>query len=436
MKKWTVVLVGGLLLAGVLALFPSPAGAELKVTVSGNIRFNALWADADTGNTQTPGTGNVPITNCKALPGGVAGANLRNCNQTDDSHLRLDARRTRIQVGATDQVQGVKLLAFIQTDFDTTDGNSINSNSRHLRIRLGYAQANMPNGLMFRFGQTRSMLSEYGDNIIGGVGDPEVVDETGHFSQIDHRVPALHLAWTTKVMGGDLAVGVGAERNAVGANLGSAAVDESQGGGQTLPLFTTGVRYRNPLFGVYARYGATQINVKNTNNGGNKEDTSWLAGVAVDVTPIPPLTLVAQYWHSQNGLHRVSSSTPFTATALQGSQEPGIWSPEVTAIHAGFKYKLTKAVKVGYVYTWQNSDNDPGVRLTDARQRAAGIAGATGGAGAGAVTETFHGHTAWIVYSFWTRMDTGLEYQYIFRDTFSKQSGEVNLLTYRLRFYF
>ena len=193
----------GLLGLGFLALGSSPASAELKTTISGSIRLNAHYVDriAITGGSEEFGPTSVPFT---AGPG--------KAREFANDQTAIDARRTRLQLDMSDAVGSIKISGRFQGDFDTGDGTATTTNARHFRIRLGWGQWQTPGGWIVRFGQMRTMMSEYGDNLFGGVGDPDVVDENGHWDQIQARQPGVNIGWATKFMGGDLLVGVGVEK--------------------------------------------------------------------------------------------------------------------------------------------------------------------------------------------------------------------------------
>ena len=89
--------------------------------------------------------------------------------------------------------------------------------------------------------------------------------------------------------------------------------------------------------------------------------------------------------------------------------------------HAGAEYKLTNDLKATAVYQWQSAVANRNMFDLQATSLD---------------TRSFQAVHAGLIYSFWTRFDTGLEYQWGKRDTFGSTEGIVNAVNWRLRFYF
>ena len=438
MRKVLAVVAGGLMVLGLLALMPAPANAELKVAVTGNVRLNVVYSDviANNGASQENLPTGVPYT---AGPG-------KN-RETDNAQTMIDARRTRIQVAVSDDVGMTKLTAFIQTDFDTGEGTAVNSNSRGLRIRLAWAQGQTPTGWILRFGQQRTMLSEIGDNLFGGVGSPDLVDETGNWDQFSGRQPGVWLGWTTKTMGGDLLVGVGMEKASTSvkttpaastAGLASTAtVDPAQGTGEDVPLFGAAARFRTPLWAVFVRGGTQKNNVIQTGpkDGNNTAYQGWVGAITAEVTP-GPLTIYGQYWYG-DGLNRLgynfqdvamgqtvasNSATGFAGpTGGKANAVNHLKAIQTHNWHAGAEYKLTKDLKTTVVYEWDSAV--PNRRIFDL----------TAASVDKAKFQTVH---AGFGYTFWSRFNFGLEYQWAQVHSFGSSVGNMNAVNSRLHFYF
>ncbi len=407
MRKLGLVLAAGLVWAGVQLLVAPPAAADLKVSVNGQIRFNVIYADQIWGSGQTIAPTDLPFD-----------SGPKANKETDHSQTVLDARRTRFWVDATDTAGNIKLMSRIQVDFNTGDGNAKVSNSRHLRLRLAYGQATTPEGFTLRAGQVRTILSEFGDNLIGGVGAPDVINENGHFTQLQARQPGIQLAWTAKAAGGDLTVGAAVEKQGVDVKSRtglSAAVDEGQGAGQDVPFFGGGIRYRSPLFSVFARGAVSKARVILSGTGKDEDETVWLGAVGLEVKPTAMLTVMGQYWFT-DGLNRINGT--FKDVALVGGDLEGV---EAQAFLVGVQLKATKALTFNVVYEWMEADDDP--KIFDL-SRTSGD------------KETIQTFNINVIYKFWTRWDTGIEYQYGKVDSFGASDGTINIVNYRLRFYF
>lgn len=409
MRKFGILMAVSLVWAGWQALPTPPAEAELKVSITGDIRFNAIFSDLILGNRQTIPPGAVPFDSGPA-------AN----KELDNNETIIDARRTRFNIIATDTGPGnIQLRSHIQADFDTTDGNALVSNSRRLRLRLAYAQGTMPEGFTIRFGQVRTIMSEYGDNLIGGVGVPDVLDENGHFNQIQARQPSLQVAWTTKMAGGDLTIGAGVEQHAVNVKTRtglSAAVDERQGSGQDVPLFGGGVRFRSPLFAVFARGAVAKSRVIFAGTGKDEDEGVWLGAIGVQVTPVPMITIVGQY-HTTEGLSRIND-TFFPDVALVAGK---LETVEARGAHGGVQFKPAKTLRFNAIYEWMKADDDPKIfNLSSASSD----------------KEKAQAFRVNVIYSFWTRWDTGVEYLHGEVDSFGASDGTLNVVNFRLRFYF
>ncbi len=456
MRKLVLVVAAGFMWLGFLALIPSPADAELKVGVTGNIRLNVVYTDviAKNGNQQEIAPTDLTFTK-------GPGKN----RETDNAQTAIDARRTRLQAVVSDEVGMTKLSAFIQTDFDTSGGTAVNSNSRLLRIRMAWAQAQTPTGWILRFGQMRTMVSEFGDNLFGGVGAPDVVDENGHWDQISARHPGIWAAWTTKTMGGDLIGGVGVEKagtdlkSSTGSSLaatkvcstaslscaGTPGVNLDQGTGQDVPMFGAAARFRTPLWAVFARGAAQQQRVifgpTGGATGGAKDGattalTGWLGAITAEVTP-GPLTVYAQYAYSE-GLNRlignfsdVAMAQAVATNAVTGfggsggtgkANNVGHIRPITTNNwHAGAEYKLTKDLKAVVVYSF--SDALPTRKIFDLTA-------------ASLDKRDFQAVHAGFGYTFWTRFNFGLEYQWGRVDSFGTSKGDLHAINSRLHMYF
>lgn len=222
-KKWVVwglTLLFGAALAGA----PSPAAAELKVGVSGYVKLDVQYGDKITGSLPSPGPSDTP------LDPPAAGA-----AENGNSQTIIDARQSRLRVTFSDEVAGVKMSGRIETDFFTGDGNALVSNSRHLRLRHAFARADHPSGFSLLAGQYWSLFMN------SDIAQPDLVDFNGPAGQLFARQPQLRVGYRTPLAPGALLFEAAIEKHSVataaGGDLGSPLVTESQGMGQTSPLF-------------------------------------------------------------------------------------------------------------------------------------------------------------------------------------------------------
>jgi len=427
-KLGAVVAVG--LLGLFLALMASPASAELKTSISGSIRLNVEYSDviANNGGSQEIAPTNLPFT-----------SGFNKVRERDNDQFHVDARRTRLQLDMSDQVGSVKLAGRFQGDFDTADGNTKNSNSRHFRIRLGWGQWQTASGWIVRFGQLRSMVSEYGDNLFGGVGDPDIIDENGHWDNLSARQPGVNVGYAMKFMGGDLLVGVGLEnassdvKSRTSLTTGTPPlVDESQSTGENVPMFGAAARLRTPLWAVFARAAAQKHRLifgPGDRQGRSTAYEGWLAALAAEVTP-GPLRIMGQYWYG-DGLNRLEGNFSDVSMSTGGFVgQSGLGSsfarahvlPIITHnYHAGVEYKLTKDLKATAVY--ERAEANSNRKIFDLT-------------GKSADKRSFQAVHVGLIYSFWERFDTGIEYQWGKVKSFGSSEGILNAINWRLRFYF
>ena len=405
MKRLVAVIAGVFFWLGWQAVSLSPV--EAAVSVNGQVRLNVIFSDRIYGSGQTIAPADIPFDS------GPLSVKERDNNQTI-----IDARRSRINVvGSEDAPGNIRLSSLVQVDFDTSDGNALTSNSRHPRLRLAYGQATLPNGVTLRAGQVRTILSEFGDNLIGGVAAPDVINENGHFDQLQARQPGIQVAWTGKMGGGDLTAGVAIEKQAPDAKSRtgfSAVVDERQAEGQDVPLFGAGVRYRDPLVAVFARGGLAKGKVILT-GGGDQDETVWLWAIGAEVKPVAMLTIHGQYWISQ-GLNRINGT--FDDVALVSGKLETI---EAQAFNVGAQLRLTPDLRFNAVYQWMKADDDPKIFDLSATS---------------ADKEEFQALNVNFIYRFWKNWDTGLEYLHGKVESFGATDGTINIVNFRVFYYF
>jgi hypothetical protein len=107
----------------------------------------------------------------------------------------LDARSSRLGIKIEDTVQGVKMKGAMEVDGNTTDGDAIQSNNRHIRLRLAYATAELPSHFFFLAGQYYALPMHYPE-----IDMPTRVN-VNNFppGAIDSRQPQFRLGYKQKV---------------------------------------------------------------------------------------------------------------------------------------------------------------------------------------------------------------------------------------------
>lgn len=407
------------------ALAAPVAHAQPKVSITGQIRFNAIYTDVAESRGQTPITpGNVPFT---------SGPGEERAREEADQ-LKFDARRTRLNLAVADKVQGMDAGALVQIDFDTTEGNSTGVNARGPRLRLAYAEAKPAGGLVVRVGQQRTLVSDVSDGIMGGAGYPLIVNEAA-WGILNARQPGIQVAWFTALGGGRLGLGAGVEQQsfnvtttnaapgALGQGTGRSAVVFNQAEGQNVPVFATGVHYRDKLFGAFLRGAASRARFTSA-TGAQDAASVWLGALSGDVTPFAPLTLYAQYWRSE-GLNRLNIIGFPDVTVVDVDPGAGV-SPETRPIRAkswrvGTQYRVSRELRLNAVYEAVDMDatastfaiNDAATQLDRAR--------------------SFNVN---FIYRFWTNWETGLEYMRGRVGTLGATEGEFKGVLARLWYYF
>lgn len=399
--------------------------AEPKVSLTGQIRLNAIYTDVAETRGQTPIVPNtVPFT---SGPG-------ENTARKEADQLKFDARRTRLNLIASDNVRGIDMRGLVQIDFDTTEGSSTGTNSRGPRLRLAYAEAKPGSGLVLRAGQQRTFVSDVSDGIMGGAGYPLIVNEAA-WGILNARQPGIQAAWFTDLGGGRLGLGAGVEQESLAlatANVPAGALTTSgvtlnQAEGQNVPVFSAGVHYRDKLFGVFLRGAASRGRFTSTSATGGAQDAAsvWLGALSGDLTPFGPLTLYAQYWQSE-GLNRLNIIGFPDVTVVDTDPGAGV-RPETRPIKAkswrvGGQYRVSGDLRLNAVYEAVDMDataatfaiSDVTAQQLD-RARSLNVN---------------------FIYRFWTNWDTGLEFMRGRVGTLGATEGEFKGVLARLWYYF
>ncbi len=385
---WGLVTLGGAALAGV----PSPAAAELKVGIGGFIRLDAIYSDKDIGSSPAVSAGGTPLDTDK---------------ERDHGQTLIDARQSRLRVTFSDDVFGVAMSGQVEADFLSSDGNALSSNSRHFQLRHAFARADHPSGFFGLAGQYWTLLRnvDVGQFDIVGASPP---------GTIPARQPQLRVGYRTPVGDGSLVFEADVEKQSLD-NLGSTAVDESQGEGQDIPLFGGKIIWLHPRVRVEVG-GAGGRNRVVLPGGKTETDTAIGVEASLQVN-LAPVTLVG---HVQrlDGLGRLAGAGFGSQVFLVGNQVESVAS---YGFYAGAKWALTKATSLNAVYAYSKLDDD-----------------AVKGTGRSPATthETRQSIHANAIHRFWERWQVGLEYARFEVETFDGTDGTANVVLFALWYFF
>ncbi len=389
---WGLISFFGVALAGA----PSPAEAELKVGVSGYVKLDIQYGDKLTGEFPSPGPSSTPLDTDLVK---------------DNQQTIIDARQSRLRATFSDEVAGVKLSGRIETDFFTRDAADspglATSNSARLRLRQAFARADHPSGFFLLAGQYWSLFMN------SEVAQPELVDFNGPAGQIFARQPQLRLGYKTPLAPGlgNLLFEAGVEKHFTD-NLGDAAVVESRGEGQTVPLFAGKITWLHPRFGIEVA-GAISESEVILASGADASETAWGVQVSAQANIIDPLTVFGQF-HVQEGLGRVLNGDFANAFLVATSLE----NVETVGWYAGASFKVTPETSINGVFGWHEAEAIP----------AAGFTGSS--------LEKHQSIHLNIIHKFWQRWQAGLEYRRFDVEAFDGTEGNVNFIHGALWFFF
>ncbi len=405
-KQWTVVglaLLSGAALAGA----PSPAAAELKVGVSGYVKLDIQYGDKITGQLPSPGPADTPLDPPAGSP------------VNDNEQTIIDARQSRLRATFSDEVAGVKLSGRIETDFFTTDGNALVSNSRRLRLRHAFARADHPSGFFLMAGQYWSLFMNE------TIAQPELVDFNGPAGQLFARQPQLRVGYKNPLARGmgDLVLEAAVEKHSVNDDSGApasgniGALATTQGVGQTIPLFAGKVSWLHPRFQTEAAFAVTENKVIIPVTGNDVTETAWAFQVSAQANIIDPLTV---FGHFQliDGLARLANADFPSAFLLPTNQVENV---ETTGWYAGASFKVTPDTTINGVFGWHEADAIP----------AAGFGGPTS-----TDLETHQSIHVNVIHKFWQRWQAGIEYRRFDVTAFNGTDGDVNFIHGALWFFF
>ncbi len=382
---WAFALLAALALVGA----PNPAPAELKVGVSGYIKLDIQYGDKLTGSFPSPGPNDVPLDDNK---------------EKDKSQTILDARQSRLRATFSDEVLGVKISGRIEGDFFTGDGNALSSNSRHFRLRHAFARGDHPSGFFLLAGQTWSLLMN------ADVAQPDLVDFNGPAGQIFSRQPQLKAGYRVPLAGGELVIEGNVEKQSV-PDLGATSVNEAQGEGQDVPLFTGKVSWLSKPVKVEGAVAFARNRIVLA-GGKDTDETAWAAQVSAEVA-FGPFTVFGHYQHI-DGLGRLGSGDFPTAFLVGNTLE----NVESDGFYVGGRYTLTKNTSFNAVFGWNQADELSAAEFTGDR------------------LETHQSIHVNVIHKFWERWQVGLEFRRWDVDAFNNKEGDVNLVHAAIWYFF
>lgn len=396
------------LLLAVVVLAPPLASAG--VTVGGYIKMEVQYSDKITrvalGDTGTVFVG-VPLDTDK---------------DRDNTQTVLDARASRIRAAFDDTVAGIKLSGMIEGDFFSTDGNGLTSNSRHLRLRHAFARADHPSGFFLMAGQYWSLFSEV--NIIASVpviGITPLVDNIGPASTLLARQPQLRVGWRSSLGPGmgNLLLEADVEKSSVGfftVDLGSTAVNETQGEGQATPLFVGKASWLHSVFIAEAAI-ALGNNTVVLPGGKDESQGAWGFEASAQVR-ITPVTLLAHYV-TQKGLSRLLGQTgDFPTAGVKLADPTQFENVESQGFYVGASFALSPQTAITALYGWAKAEEDATIGFT------------------GTQIEQHQSIHLSVIHKFWKSWQAGLEYQRFNVETFSGVEGDVNFVHGALWYFF
>lgn len=335
-------------------LFAAPALAG-ELTWGGYVKLDALWTNKMVDSGYGP-TG-VPI----------------NEPDRDHSTLLLDAKESRLNITGTEEVDGVKLMGFIEGDFW---GSSV------FRLRHAYGKASLANGLSVIAGQTWSNF------IPAAVATPETIDFNGAAAQLFGRPAQLRLTY-------DLAAPA----------ISASASVESHGSDQNVPLVTARAVWAPAPVTVELTGAVTQNRA--TSGDEERKNTAWGASASAQVALGP----VTAYGHLQtlNGLTGLVGNGDFPDTGVSLDDEDNPIFDSIENIRSwGWETGLTCTLGTttfNLLYGWTRTMADSEDLL---------------GSDSTSKMQTFHIN---VLQPFWKKMRVGLEYQFAKRELFSHDSG-------------
>ncbi len=390
MKTWVRGLA--LLFGATLVGTPSPTAAELKVGIGGFILLDLQYGDKVFTGGPVPSVANTPLDTDK---------------ERDHSETVVDARQSRLRVTASDTVGSVSFSGLVEADFAGSDGDALVSNSRRFQLRHAFARADHSSGFSLLAGQFWSLFS----NIVS-VPAADTFTAGAAAGRLVARQPQLKVGYRVPLepQMGNLLFEADVEKHSL-QNLGSTAVDESQGSGQDIPLFVGKVSWFHPVFEAEAA-GAAGSNRVILVGGDDDRKAAWGVEASVGVK-IGPVRLAGHYNHL-DGLQRLAAGR-FPSAFLVGTDVRNV---ESDGWYAGLTYKFSGATSFNVLYGWERADEIQAAGFTGTRKK------------------RHQSIQANVFHKFWERWQIGFEYRRFDVEAFDGTEGDANFYHVALWYFF
>ncbi len=419
MRKRNLLVFVLLSLVGVVLLAPPPASAA--VSVGGYVLTLFKWEDKICCH-------NLPRLSVTSVPLNTPVGP----KELDHNQFSIDARQSRIWVTTTDDVQGIKLSSRISADFNSTDGNDLTSNSRHLRVRQAYARADHPSGFFLLAGQHRSIVAAEDIAFLGKYAIDEF--NSAPASNSGWRQPQVRLGWITPLAPGmgNLMLEASAEANSA-PNLGSTLVDESQGEGQTTPAFGGRITWDHPIVRLQAA-GLVAKETETLTGGSQTSKDAWIFVAQTEIKPpiIPGLTIFGHVYTEKGFGRSIGGAGEFPSLGLTAANK--IQLIKATGYYAGVAFVPPGLpdTQLDVYYGWQKADQEPSIGFTG--NTCPTVSGNP--SNSGACLKDHQGIFANVRQKFWQRWLFGLEYKRYEVKAFGGAKGDVNFVEAAIFYFF
>lgn len=373
-------LAGVLLFATAAPAIAAPNPPMPTIKLGGFIRLDAQYEDRDTHDFPYPAIADTPFDDDK---------------ERGNGQFIIDSRITRFRVDVSEDLGDLQLRGRLEADFNTGDGNSLAFNSRRFRLRHSFIEAKHKSGLSFLVGQYENPLAN------SDVAQVSLVDFNGPAGQLYTREPQLRFGYARPLPGGigDLRLIGAMEKNSTD-DLGTERVKESQGEGQSFPLYTGKLGlYGKPVSieaGVSA--GVSQVTLV---GGGRAAANTWAFATSAHVV-LGPVTVFGHYHHA-DGLGRLAYGD-FRSVVLVGRELENLVT---NGWYAGATWKITDGTSVTGMVGAQHADEIKEGFTGDELEQHRSI------------------HVN-VIHKFWQHCQVGLEYRRFDIESFNGRAGTAN----------
>jgi hypothetical protein len=393
MNRRTVVLLSA------VTLFTLPVVGNLKVDIYGYTKLDVQYNSKNTGSLPSPPPNFVPFNGDKANSHG---------------ELVLDARESRFGIKANDQYKYVSMLGVVEVDFFTIDGNAIVNNGRAPRLRLAYGRGDLNNGFFVLGGQNWTLFMN------DQMGQPNLIDFNGPVGAISSREPQLRVGYKKEISPkiGTFMAQASFEKQAVnvvpsGFVDPAILADPSQGSGQNFPLVVAKLSWMQKYFQMEIAGAGAQCDIVLNETGRQTKKDVWAAQATMQLN-VNKLTLYTSANHLV-GLSRLDAADFIDGVITSHNHFKPVHSD---AWYLGGAWAFTPQLSINTVYGWNRALEIPGTAISgDAQNK----------------YTSFHIN---VIQQFWTRWQTGLEFEQLNSHTFNGQRGKVNILHTAVYYFF